>query len=126
MCIVFLMHFVFLADDSSAKSGPVGHAQSQARDTHGSVLILYREQSDITLTKDKFGEGLQGMAPVTINDPSDAKDFLSKRSVKFCVIFVEVKTLQDELYERSHSTPYKDLLRTVREKVGKDAFSEVQ
>ena len=110
------MHFVFLADDSLAKSGPAGLAQSQARDTHESVLILYREQSDLTFTKDKFGEGLLGMAPVAINDPSDAKDFLS------CVIFVDAKTLQDELQKRSHSTPYEDLLRTARKKVGKDVL----
>ena len=87
---------------------------------------MYREQSDLTFLKDMFGEGPQGMAPVKKDDPSDSKDFLSKQSVKSCVIFVGAKTMQDELQKRSHSTPYEDLLRTVRDKVGKDAFSEVQ
>ena len=117
------MRFVFLADDSSAKSDPAGLAQSQARDTHESVLILYREQSDLTFMKDKFGEGLLDMAPFTTNDPSDSKDFLSNQTVISCVIFVDAKTMQDELQKRSHATPYEDLLRTARKKVGKDVFS---
>ena len=63
---------------------------------------------------------------VKIQNPSDLKDFLSSQSVRSCVIFVEAKTIQDELQKKSHSTLYEDLLWTVREKVGKDVFSEVK
>ena len=70
-----------------------------------------------------FGEGLRGMAPVTISDPSDAKDYLSNHTVRSCLFFVDAKTMQDELHKRLDSTPYEDLLRTARKKVGKDVFS---
>ena len=122
----FLIHFVFLADDSPAKSGPVGLAQPQARDTHESVLILCREPSDLTFMKDIFGEGLLGISRFAISDPSDEKDVFSNQTVRSCVIFVDAKTLQDELQKRSHSTPYEDLLRTARKKVGKDVLSLVK
>ena len=112
------MRFVFLTDDSSAKSDPDGLAHS-----HESLLILYLKQSDLTFMKDMFGVGLLGMVPFTTNDPSDSKDFLSNQTVRSCVIFVDAKTMQDELQKRSYATPYEDLLRTARKKVGKDVFS---
>ena len=93
---------------------------------HTNTAILYRDQSDIAYMRDLFGNDALDKGAVTIQNPSDLKEFISTNSVGSCFMFVEAKTMQEELQKRSHATPYEDLLRTIREKVGKDAFSEVQ
>ena len=90
------------------------------------TVILYRDQSDIAHMREVFGDDLLDNGAVKIKNPSDLKEFFSSNSVGSCFMFVEAKPMQEELQKRSHATPYEDLLRTIRKKVGKDAFSEVQ
>ena len=87
------------------------------------TVILYQDQSDIAYMRNMFGDELLDKSAVKIKNPSHLKEFFSSNSVGSCFMFVEAKTMQEELQKRSHATPYEDLLRTVREKVGKDAFS---
>ena len=93
---------------------------------HVNTVIFCRDHSDIAYMRELFGDDLLYKGPVTIQNPSDLKEFFSRNSVGSCFMFVEAKIMQEELQKRSHATPYEDLLRTVREKVGKNAFSEVQ
>ena len=121
----------FFSEDDPAQSCPSREQPSAPTDAqvslmHENTVILYRDQTDIAYKRELFGDDLD-KAAATIQNPSDLKDFFSSlNSVGSCFMFVEAKTIQEELQKRSHATPYEDLLRTVREKVGKDAFSEVQ
>ena len=90
------------------------------------MVILYRNESDVAYMRDLFGDELLDKGAVTFQKPSDLKEFLSTNSVGSCFMFVEAKKMHEELQKRSHATQCEDFLRTVREKVGKDAFSEVK
>ena len=89
------------------------------------LVILYRDHSDIAYMRDLFDDKHVDKDAVKIQNPSDLKNFLSSQSVRSCVIFVEAETIQDKLQKKSHATLYEDLLWTVREKVGKDAFTYI-
>ena len=90
-------------------------------------MILKRDDSDIAYMRELFGGELLDKGAVTIQNPSDLKElFSSLNSVGSCFMFIEAKTMQEKLQKRSNAPPYEDLVRTVREKVGKDAFSDVQ
>ena len=119
----------FFSEDDPAQLCPSREQHSAPTDPqeplmHVDTVILYRDQSDIAYVRELFGDELLDEGAVTIQNPSDLKEFFSSSSVESCFMFVEAKTMQKELQKRSHATPYEDLLRAVREKVGEDAFSE--
>ena len=121
----------FFSEDDPAQSCPSREQHSARTDPqeplmHVNTVILYRDQSDIASMRELFGDELLDEGAVTIKNPSHSKEFFSSNSVGSCFMFVEAKTMQEELQKRSHATPCENLLRTVREKVSKDAFSEVQ
>ena len=68
-----------------------------------------------------FGDVLQGTALITSNNPSDLNDVLPlAQSVRSCVIVVEARKIKEELQKKSHSTPYRDLLRRASCTVGRN------
>ena len=119
------MYFIS-TEDTFSKSNLAGPRYIQAVDTDTSPLrmsiaILYRDQSDIAVIKDVFGEALQSVAPFTFHDPAALTDFLSTQTVRSCFIIVEAGEIIKEIQKKSGATPYEDLLRTARRTVGKNA-----
>ena len=129
--LAFFFFFFFSDEEYLAKSCPSREPHSDPADAqvplmHVNTVILYRDESDVAYMRDLFGDELLDKGAVTFQKPSDLKEFLSTNSVGSCFMFVEAKKMHEELQKRSHATQYEDFLRTVREKVGKDAFSELQ
>ena len=107
-CLILLEEGTWTQPDVGASSLPE------------SIAILYRDKSDIEIIKDVFGDDLQGTAPITNNDPSALKVFLLTQSVRSCYIVVEARKMKEELQKKSHSTPYRELLKAARCSVGKN------
>ena len=95
--------------------------KAKAKDTPSQekVAILCRDQSDITIVRDLFGDELFGKVNI-FSGPPDAvpKSLLFIDSTRSCIIVVDARTMKDELCYKSAGAPYKDLLNTAREKVG--------
>ena len=121
------MYFIS-TEDTFSKSNLAGPRYIQAVDTDTSPLrmsiaILCRDQSDIAVIKDVFGEALQSVAPFTFHDPAALTDFLSTQTVRSCFIIQETREILKEMQKKSRGTPYEDLLRKTRCTVGKNAKS---
>ena len=91
-----------------------------------SMAIVYRDQSDIAVIKDVFGEALRSVALFTCKGPAALTGFLSTQTVRSCFIFVETGEILKEMQKKSRGTPYEDLLRKARNTVGKNASSVSQ
>ena len=85
------------------------------------TAILCRDQSDTAVIRDLFGDQVLDILHI-FSAPPDAgpKSLLSIHSMWSCIIVVDAGTMRDELCYQSTRTPYKDLLNTAREKVGKN------
>lgn len=88
------------------------------------IAILCRDQSDITIIKDLFGDEPLSTT-VHIFSGSDAgagaEFLLSTHSMRSCFIVVEAKTMKEEQFQdKPAGTPYENLLRTARKTVGKN------
>lgn len=85
------------------------------------VAILCRDQSDVTIIRDVFGDELLGVVHI-FSAPPDAgpKSLLSIDSMRSCITVVDARTMKDELCYKLAGTPYKDLLNTARKTVGKN------
>ena len=85
------------------------------------TAILCRDQSDIDIIRDLFGKQVLDILHI-FSGPPDAgpKSILSTHSMRSCIIVVDARTMREELFYKSTGTPYKDLLNTAREKVGKN------
>jgi len=115
------VHFIS-EEDPLTKSDParLQHSQKTEADTSPvrvNRAILYRGQADIATIKDVFGEAVRDIAPVTISDPSDLKDFLSNHRVRSCFIIVEAGEIIKEMQKKSRGTPYEDLLKKAQSTV---------
>ena len=102
----------------------IKHSQALAKDAPSQekiTAILCRDQSDIAIISDLFGEQALDIFHI-FSGPPDAgpNSMLSIHSTLSCVIVVDARTMRDELCYKTNGTPYKDLLNTAREKVGKN------
>lgn len=90
-----------------------------------SIAILMREESDINMIKEMFGDVLLGINPVTSNAPRSMKDLLLEQStlVRSCFIVVESAKIKEELLTNSSSTVYLELLKTANRIVGENISS---
>ena len=84
-------------------------------------VILCRDQSDIAIIRDVFGDELLGRSIILSGLPDAGPTFLhSIVSTRSCITVVHARAMKHELSLRTSRTPYKDLLNTVRETVGKN------
>ena len=85
------------------------------------AVILCRDQSDVTLIRDMFGDELLGTSKVFSGLPDAWPKFLySILSTGSCITVVHARAMKDELCHRSAGTPYTDLLNIIRETVGEN------
>ncbi|XP_078380073.1 uncharacterized protein LOC144663015 [Oculina patagonica] len=82
------------------------------------VAIICRDQSDITIIKDLFGDELLTKVHIFSGRPeAGPKSLLSIQTSRSCIIVVDARTMEEELHHKSGETPYEDLLRAARESV---------
>lgn len=90
------------------------------------MVILYRNQHDITTIKEVFGDSfLTSVDTVKSSDPKSVKKLLQSQdtSVRSCFIVVESSKIKEELAMKSNSTIYQDLLKTAVRTEGKNIFT---
>ena len=80
------------------------------------ATLVCRDQSDLATISDWFGDELLD----AFNIFSDSPDAVPCRtSMRSCIIVVDARAMKDEFSCGPAETPYKDLLKTIRETVGK-------
>ena len=83
------------------------------------VVFLCRDQADIIIIKDVFGDEL--ITASFSGPPDGATEFLlSIHSVRSCIIAVDARTIEEEVHGKSFRKPYEDLLGKARGVVGKN------
>lgn len=96
--------------------------KAMAEDTpsQGKVALVCRDQSDIAIIREWFGDELLDIFSIFRGSPDVGPSYLlSIISMRACIIVVDAGAMKDELCRRSAETPYTDLLNTIRETVGK-------
>ena len=122
--LIFLLPFaIFVPEDSLPKTEPK-RTRAKGMDTsppQERIAILIRDESDINIIKEMFGDVLLGINPVTSRDPRSMKDLLLEQRtlVRSCFIVVE----STKLLTKSSSKVYLELLKTANEFVGKKTSS---
>ena len=86
----------------------------------GKVALVCRDQSDIAIIRDWFGDELLGKFITFSGSPDAGPNYLlSITLMRSCIIVVDASAMKDELCRRSAKTPYIDLLNNIRGTVGK-------
>ena len=91
-----------------------------------SIAILMREESDINMIKEVFGDAvLQSINRVTSRDPCSMKDFLLSQitPLRSCFVIVESTKIKEEFLTNSSRTVYQELLKTAIRIVGENISS---
>ncbi|XP_020605380.1 uncharacterized protein LOC110044214 isoform X2 [Orbicella faveolata] len=94
--------------------------KAMAEDTpsQGKVAVVCRDQSDVAIITDWFGDELLDIFNIYSGSPYAGLSYLlSIISMRSCIIVVDAGAMKDELCRRSAETPYTDLLNTIRETV---------
>ena len=121
----FLPIFFFYFETEKPKRASV-EGMADTSPPKESIAILIRDESDINIIKEMFGEAvLLSIYPVTSRDQRSMKDLflLENTPVRCCFIIVESTKLEEELLTKSSSTVYQDLLKTANRIVGKNISS---
>ena len=89
------------------------------------VAILCRDQSDVRVIRDLFGDEVLSMVCIFSGSPDDLASNQSSPAIftyplKSCFIVVEAGIMKDELQRKSPATPYQDLLKSAKRHVGKN------
>ena len=89
------------------------------------LAILCRDQSDVRVIRDLFGDELLSMVGIFSGSPDDLATNQSSPAIftyplKSCFIVVEAGIMKDELQRKSQATPYQDLLKSAKRHVGKN------
>ena len=90
---------------------------TQSKSEANQVVVLGRNQSDLALSRNLFGDEFSEKVLYISGSPVEFKDVLkshSINSIRSCYIFLDGAAILGEL--TSH---YKDLLRYARDNVGK-------
>ena len=90
---------------------------TQSKSEANQLVVLGRNQSDLALFRNLFGDEFSGKVRYIFDGPVGLKDVLkshSINSIRSCYIFLDGAAILGEL--TSH---YKDLLRYARDNVGK-------
>jgi len=86
----------------------------------GNVALVCRDQSDLAIIRDWFGDELLGKFITFSGSPDAGPNYLlSITLMRSCIIVVDASAMKDELCRRSAKTPYIDLLNNIRGTVGK-------
>lgn len=124
----FLYSSAFFPIEQYSASEPVSawikQLEARARDTSShekKVAIICRDQSDITIIKELFGDELLTKVHIFTGPPeAGPKSLLSIQKSRSCIIVVDARTMEEELHHKSFGTPYEDMLRAAKDAVGKN------
>lgn len=121
-----ICYFFPIEQNSASKPGSDWYKQlgAMAKNTSSQekkVAFICRDQSDIPIIKDLFGEELLTKVHIFSGRPEDGpKSLLSIQTSRSCFIVVDARTMEEELHRKSGGKPYEDLFRAAREVVGKN------